>query len=138
MRMVALAAVMVLMASGAQSATLNVIDGQLHGAFGVDVGGTLYDVEFLDGSCVELFTGCDELSDFTFPDEASAALAAQALLDQVFVDGVGGEFDSDPGLTEGCDAGPNQCHTFVPFDPFFFWCCVHPGRPERRSWTFRN
>jgi hypothetical protein len=38
-----LAVVLILMASGAQAATLNVVGGQLHGAFGVDVGGTLYD-----------------------------------------------------------------------------------------------
>jgi len=40
MRKFFLAAVLVLMASGAQAATLNVIGGQLHGAFGVDVGVT--------------------------------------------------------------------------------------------------
>ena len=51
MRKFFMAAVLVLMASSAHAATLNVIGAQLHGAFGVDVGGTLCDVEFLDGTC---------------------------------------------------------------------------------------
>lgn len=42
----------------ASAVTLNVrADGQLMGATGVDVGGTLYDVEFKDGSCVGLVRG---------------------------------------------------------------------------------
>ena len=84
MRKLVLAVGLVLMASGAQAATLNVIDGILHGASGVDVGGVLYDVEFLEGSCIALFTGCDDEPDLTFQSEAAAVLASQALLDQVF------------------------------------------------------
>jgi hypothetical protein len=48
-------------ASNAHAATLNVVDGQLMGAFGVDVGGSLYDVEFLDGT-VKLQIPPDTLS----------------------------------------------------------------------------
>jgi len=113
MRKFFLAAVLVLMASGAQAATLNVIDGILHGAFGVDVGGALYDVEFLDGTCIDLFTGCDEQADFTFTDEASATLASEALLDEVFVDGPGGQFRSEPNLTVGC-SDSRLCNTLTP------------------------
>ena len=51
----------------ASAATLNVVGGQLMGASGVDVGGILYDVEFLDGTCIDLFSGCDESADFDFP-----------------------------------------------------------------------
>ncbi len=79
MRKYVLAAVLVLMASGAQAATLNVIGGQLHGAFDVNVGGSLYDVEFVDGTCIALYGGCDEASDFTFQTCASAQLAAHVL-----------------------------------------------------------
>jgi hypothetical protein len=85
MRKFFLAIVLVLIAGGAQAATLNVVGGQLHGAFGVDVGGTLYNVEFLDGTCIALFNGCDAVSDFTFQSSALAASASQALLDQVFL-----------------------------------------------------
>lgn len=85
------------------AATLNVVGGQLMGASGVDVGGALYNVEFVDGSCAALFDGCDEVSDFTFQTEAAATLASQALLDQVFIDGPDGDFDSDTSLTNGVE-----------------------------------
>jgi len=118
MRKVVLAVVLVLMASGAQAATLNVVNGQLMGASNVLVDGSLYDVQFLDGTCIDLFNGCDEVSDFTFQTWADALLASQALLDQVFLDGVDGLFDSDPSLTNGC-SGPSaefgNCNTWTPY-----------------------
>jgi len=120
MRKVVLAVVLVLMASGAQAATLNVIGGQLMGASGVLVDGGLYDVEFLDGTCIALFHGCDEVWDFTFLSSADAALASQALLDQVFLDVAAGPFDTNPALTSGC--GPYSslvvpCHPATPWGP---------------------
>jgi hypothetical protein len=113
MRKFVLAAVLVLVAGGAQAATLNVVGGQLLGASGVDVGGTLYNVEFLDGTCIALYNGCDSLSDFTFQTIADATLASQALLDQVFVDGTD-LFDTDPELTFGC-ADVTTCVAFTPY-----------------------
>jgi hypothetical protein len=78
------------------------------GATGVDVSGTLYDVLFLDGTCPQLYDGCDSNSDFPFSNplnDGTLGLAAnQALLGQVFVDSVAGAFDSDPTLTNGCFA----------------------------------
>ena len=53
-----------------------------------NVDGSLYDFEFLDGTCVALFSGCDDISDFTFSTVAAATLASQALLDQVRLNGV--------------------------------------------------
>jgi hypothetical protein len=121
MRKFLLAAVLVLMASGAQAATLNVIDGVLHGASGVLVDGSLYDVQFLDGTCIDLYNGCDEASDFTFQTEASAFLASQALLDQVFLDGPSGAFESDPTAINGCPNYPSFdpvfCHIWGPYFP---------------------
>lgn len=93
-------ALIVCIGSSASAATLNVSGGQLLGASDVLVDGDLYDVEFLDGTCIDLFTGCDEASDFTFQAEAAALLASQALLDQVFINGTYG-FDSFPYLTNG-------------------------------------
>jgi hypothetical protein len=101
MRKFVLAAVLVLMAGGAQAATLNVIGGQLLGASDVLVDGSLYNVEFLDGTCIALYSGCDSDSDFTFQTQAAVVLASQALLDQVFLDGAN-LFDTDPNLTNGC------------------------------------
>jgi hypothetical protein len=88
--------------AGAQSATLSVVGGQLHGASDVLVDGSLYDVQFHDGTCIDLYNGCDEASDFTFQTATAAFSATIALLNQVFSDGPLGLFDSDPTLTEGC------------------------------------
>ena len=78
--------------------------GQLTGATGVDVDGTYYDVEFKDGTCIDLYNGCNEGSDFTFWTESDARRAAEALLSQVLVDGSEGYFDSLPSLTKPCSS----------------------------------
>ena len=85
---------------------LNVVGGQLMGATGIAVGGSIYDVQFVDGSCTSLFNGCDAPSDFTFHTSADAIAASQALLDSVFIDSGLGAFDSNPSLTNGCTTGP--------------------------------
>jgi len=86
----------------AASAILIVENGQLMGARNVLVQSQLYDVTFVDGTCADLFSNCDEESDFVFswtdPEQALAARAA--LLDQVFL----GEFDSQPERTNGCSS----------------------------------
>ena len=101
-----------LTASSAFAATLNVVGGQLLGASEVIVDGSSYNVEFLDGTCIALYSGCDEASDFTFPSSAAALLASQALLDQVFLDGAE-LFDTDPALTAGCTI--DLCLTLTPW-----------------------
>jgi len=124
---IALALVIGIAAIGLSAATTSAtvilnIDGsgQLTGAQNVDVGGTLYDVTFVDGTCASFFAGCDSPSVFDFITQASADMAAQALLDQVFLDTtLLGQFDSDPGLTIGC-LGFNQCQTFIPYELFPF------------------
>ena len=117
MRRLVLAAVLVLMASGAQAATLDVSGfGLLLGASDVLVDGSLYDVQFLDGTCIDFYNGCDDASDFTFQTVASALLAGQALLDQVFIDGAAGDFDSDASLTRGCTSVSGlNCRVQTPF-----------------------
>jgi len=39
-------------------ATPVVVGGELVGATNVNVGGTLYDVQFVEGTCVDLYDGC--------------------------------------------------------------------------------
>ena len=95
-----LLAVFMLASFSAGAANLNVAGGQLMGATGVIVDGSSYNVAFLDGTCIALYDGCDDASDFTFQTAAAATLASQALLDQVFLDGIG-LFDSNPALTNG-------------------------------------
>jgi hypothetical protein len=108
MRKFVLAVVLVLVASSAQAATLNVVGGQLIGASGVIVNGNTYDVEFQTGSCIDLYNDCDDpVADFTFQSEADANAASQAILDQVWF-GIDlaafltGEVLGDDWL--GCDA----------------------------------
>lgn len=90
--------------------------GQLLGADNVDVGGVLYDVDFLDGSCAALFDGCDAAEDFTFSTEVAALAATTALQAQVFLDGPDGDFDSIPSLTNGCEDGV-ICNVYTPYAP---------------------
>lgn len=98
-------------AQPASAATILVnADGKLTGATGVNVRGTLYDVAFVDGTCAELFSGCDELSDFTFTTFSDAFYPSQALLDQVFL----GAFDAVPELTFGC-TDPVFCGAGTPY-----------------------
>lgn len=87
----------------ANAATLQIMSGDLYGALGVNVGGVLYNVEFVDGSCFGLYGGCDDISDFPFANSTTALAASQALLDQVFIDGPSGQFDTLPFATRGCD-----------------------------------
>ena len=127
MRMFILSAVLFFVAGAAQAATLNVVGGQLMGASNVLVDGNLYDVQFLDGNCFDLYNGCAvESNDFPFPAPLSGVgtpdvsvqnAVSQALLDQVFLDGVEGLFDSDPSLTNGC-ALSGFCQVATPYESF--------------------
>lgn len=76
------------------------------GASDVNVNGALYDVQFLDGTCENLFNGCDDNSDFTFSnplnDGTQINAAMTALLEQVFLDSPLGAFDTNPALINGC------------------------------------
>ncbi len=104
-----------LAAGTAKGAVLTVIDGQLAGAEGVEIDGALYNVSFENDSCIAVFSGCDAASDFAFTTILAAKAAAQALMDQVFLDGPEGLFDSDMDATLGCVSG-NDCLAIVPFD----------------------
>lgn len=95
-------------------------DGILTGAKGIFVRGSLsYDVEFIDGTCADLFSGCDDPTDFVFDDINSVIIAARTLLNSVFLDTAAGKFDARPELTRGCefyrtDAIP-QCAALTPY-----------------------
>ena len=105
----------------AQALTLHVTNGKLTGASNVEVlhnsGVVLYDVEFLDGSCIQLFNGCDQASDFVFPDALTASQAANAFYSVLLLDGPAGAFGTQPGLTNGCSLGLSidSCQLLVPY-----------------------
>jgi hypothetical protein len=81
----------------ANTATLHVSGGQLTGALGVEVNGSLYDVSFMEGSCNSLYANC---TNFLFSDADSAEDAAYALQHQV----VTGVYDNSPELIAGIEA----------------------------------
>ncbi|GGO70324.1 PEP-CTERM sorting domain-containing protein [Bowmanella pacifica] len=95
-----IAAVAFLSSLSSHAALIVGANDELLGATGVTVGSYIYDVSFIDGSCQSVYSGCNEISDFTFQDLASANQASQALLDQVFL----GIYDTIPSLINGCTA----------------------------------
>jgi hypothetical protein len=84
-------------------------DGQLTGATGVDVDGTLWDVVFSDGEW-------DYSSGTGLPasTKEEADLFSQALLDQVLLDSSLGQFDTDPETAIGC-FNLNVCIFYTPY-----------------------
>lgn len=114
--LLAVSIVLLMTVSSGNAATLNVVGGQLFGASGVIVDGASYDVAFLDGSCIDLYGGCDQSTEFAFTTSGDAILASRALIDQVFLDSVDlGLFDSDPSLTNGC-TGTTLCGALTPYE----------------------
>lgn len=91
--------------------------GQLLGAQNVSVGNQLFDVQFENGSCVLLFSGCDSIDDFVFTSIADARAASQSLLDQVLLDLPSGQFDSNSSLANGCIGGTGSCRIMTPYTP---------------------
>lgn len=121
-RLVQIATALLLTAAPA-GAAVQIIDsnGILTGATGVDIGGTLYDVSFLDGTCISTQSGCNESTDFAFATLSSALLAGDALLNQVFT----GFYDQNPASTAGC--GPNTTDICVSLIYYFTGGFTQPG-----------
>lgn len=59
-------------------------DGDVTGATGLLIDGALYDVDFVNQRCRDLFAGCRGEGPFPFTTEAAAIEAGQAIRDQVF------------------------------------------------------
>ncbi len=98
------------------AATLNVsLQGVLTGADGVIINGNEYNVSFVEGPCADVFSGCDDSSDFFFQTKSEGLAAGQALLDQVFLDGIAGNFDADITKTFGCDQATTVCVAMVTY-----------------------
>ncbi|MBI3348514.1 MAG: hypothetical protein HY020_15070 [Burkholderiales bacterium] len=120
----AVAALPALLAAGPACAAVVLTvgaSGRLVGAAGVDVGGVLYEVAFVDGTCNAVFSDCQAGAPnaFAFQTQASAHVASQALIDQVFLDGPQGNFDSDLGLMSGCTS-TRICDAITPYGTFTF------------------
>ncbi len=97
-------------------AVLNIENGVLLGAEGVNINGEMYNVSFQGAPCTLLFNGCNDTSDFFFTDVDSGQAANLALLNQVFTDTQAGLFDSTPNLTNGCTYS-SYCWVITPISP---------------------
>ncbi len=103
---IALAAL--LCAFNAWAANLIVSEGFLVGATGVIVQGERYRVDFIEGTCAEVFSGCDE------PDDAIVPLGwNSALPQQVFIDSELGLFRSNLELVKGCSPSASHDDTCI-------------------------
>ncbi len=95
---------------------LHVVNGRITGASGVNVSGDLYDVQFEDITCIEVFSGCnDPISQFAFDTPGTAEAASTALLNEVFLNGPSGDFDNSPRETMGCVFGFESCSVLTPY-----------------------
>lgn len=102
------------------SATLTLdFSGNLLGATDIDISGSLYDVSFLDGSCAQVYNGCNSNNDFIF-NSNQAELASQALLSQVFIDSTSGTFDTSVSLINGCESF-DECKVYTAFGTNWEW-----------------
>jgi hypothetical protein len=114
LRMVLAAAAIAALSVSSANATVTLIvngSGILTGATGVMVSGQSYDVTFADGTCAGVYGSCSNTS-FDFTTQVLARSAAQALLDQVFVDGPQGNFDSNTTKVFGC-GNASECSTYI-------------------------
>lgn len=110
-------ALCVMFAASSNAALVRIVDGggKLIGASGVEVAGVSYNVEFVDGSCVSVFDGCDEAgADFLFHTVADAQAASLSLLAIVLTNSPDGLFDDDPSQTFGC-SHLVKCDVLTPF-----------------------
>lgn len=102
-------------------ANLILLNGRIATATGVQVGGNVYDVDFLDGICDQIFSGCNASSTYAFNSLSQAESASQALLDTVFLNLGTFEtaFDSRFNQTNGCgsELGINfrNCKIMTPY-----------------------
>src|SRR5262245_61695198 len=106
------AVVVILMsvATGHADPILLIETGVVTGASALNVGGNLYSVSFVDGTCVEVYSGCQ--TNLAFFDVGLASEASQALLDSVFT----GTIDSLS--VRGCpNAATFGCIAMTPYEP---------------------
>ena len=121
-------AIMVLLISSTSvhSATLVIANGELMGADGITFDGYTASVRFLEGTCVDLFNGCDQPSDIVFQSLTSnqtqakdlAIAANTALLTQVF--DTNPLYDINVGFTYGCSEGTTALGYCTMITPYYY------------------
>lgn len=99
------------------AAEVHIVGGQLIGASAVKVGNEFYDVSFVDSSAEDLWWN-GTTWEFDFDSELETYAAAEALLEQVLLDGTLGAFDSKPELTCGI-SNDSYAMIYVPYEAEF-------------------
>ena len=100
-RMLGAIATSLMLGWSAHAATLIVDEaGQLTAVTGLEVDGTLWNIQLVEGVCSDLFTGCDDPSDSAFSTSSQALIANTALLNVLD----GSSFESDPSTVFGCES----------------------------------
>lgn len=97
--------------SPAHSSTLNIQANILLGVNGLNVGGTNYNVLFVDNTCVVAFAGCSTNLNFDFQNQMDADAAAQALLNSIS----GSAFDAPPSQVFGLGS-PSFGDVYIPYN----------------------
>lgn len=111
-----------LLSTGAAATPMLTTDGSgnVTGATGLEAGGATYSMEFVDGSCIDLFDGCDSNADFIVPGTGDvthgsllstffdAFIASELTADD-------GSLDAQPDIAIGCErVSLDFCTTVAP------------------------
>lgn len=86
-------------------------NGKLFSITNVAYENSVFNIDFVDGTCIEVFEGCDSEDDFPFPG-VSGYQASDFLLNELLTDR-NGLFDQSPYLINGC-TDPNLCVIYTP------------------------
>ena len=109
--------VLIAISFNAQSALILNSDGLVSSISGIEANNTIYQVDFIDGTCFELFEECDSEIDFIFESEAQALAAGTAMLQQLNDYGApliaGGALNGEPGGV-GCNL-VGSCEYVIPY-----------------------
>ncbi|MBL4631150.1 MAG: PEP-CTERM sorting domain-containing protein [Paraglaciecola sp.] len=102
-----------LLATNANAGLIIDSTGIVTGAEDVLVGDSFYNVVFVDGTCIEIFEGCDDISDFTV---SNIAVSANSALAALFKESVESNLITYSDVT-GCVSSFNVCNvlTFLEF-----------------------
>ncbi|MDN4504128.1 hypothetical protein QX776_17075 [Alteromonadaceae bacterium BrNp21-10] len=104
-----------LLTSFATNAAILVTDseGILHGARKVEIAdlGGYYNLDIVDGTCAEVFSGCDEASDFYYNSTFEGTRYINALFGAIIDDTI---YDTDPDQINGCEYS-SSCRINHPF-----------------------
>ena len=104
-----------LLTSVATNASILVTDsqGKLHGARKVEIAdlGGYYNLDIVDGTCAEVFGGCNEASDFYYNNTFEGTRYINALFGSIIDNTI---YDTDPGQINGCEFS-SSCRINHPF-----------------------